>query len=112
MWCFNPLWKKEQEELLRELVKHKFQIVISGIFAYPLTEQWLGKPITEDTISELLELRDKYQINPSGEGGEIETTVLDGPDFKKKIKVVEFEKVSEEENTGNFIIKDAELIDK
>ena len=48
--CINPLWKKDQEELLKELVNNKFNIIISGIFAYPLDESWLGREINEKTI--------------------------------------------------------------
>ncbi|HHE36679.1 MAG TPA: diphthine--ammonia ligase, partial [Candidatus Woesearchaeota archaeon] len=33
LWCFNPLWKKDQEELLRETLSHGFKTIISGVFA-------------------------------------------------------------------------------
>ncbi len=45
IWCFNPLWKHDQKALLETLVEKKFKVVISGIFAYPLDEKWLGKQI-------------------------------------------------------------------
>ena len=35
-------------------------------------------------IERLVELQGKYGLSPSGEGGEIETTVLDAPMFKKE----------------------------
>ena len=84
LWCFNPLWKHDQKELLEELLEKKFNVVISGIFAYPLDEKWLGKQIDDKLIERLLELQQKYGISPSGEGGEIETTVLDAPLFRKE----------------------------
>ena len=34
---------------------------------------------TQQLIARLIELQGKYGISPSGEGGEIETTVLDAP---------------------------------
>ena len=43
VWCFNPLWKHDQKALLETLVEKKFKVIISGIFAYPLDEKWLGK---------------------------------------------------------------------
>ena len=111
LWCFNPLWMKDQEDLMRELVKNKFKVIISGIFAYPLDRAWIGKEIDNLIIDKLLKLRDKYQISPSGEGGEIETTVLDAPIFKKKIEIIEFE-IDAKGNSGAMIIKDARLVEK
>jgi ABC transporter with metal-binding/Fe-S-binding domain ATP-binding protein len=109
--CINPLWKKDQEELLKEIVKNKFKVIISGIFAYPLDEKWLGREICEKTINELVELRKKYHISPSGEGGEIETTVLDAPFFKKRIEILESE-TQTKDNSGVYIIKKARLVNK
>jgi len=109
--CINPLWKKDQEELLKEIINNKFKVIISGIFAYPLDESWLGRIIDEKAIKELVELRKKYHISPSGEGGEIETTVLDAPFFKKKIEILESE-IQAKDNSGVFIIKKARLINK
>lgn len=111
LWCFNPLWLKDQEELLREIVKNGFQVIISGIFAYPLNEEWLGKEMTQEIIEKLVVLREKYAISPSGEGGEIETTVLDAPFFEKRIKIIDSEKVADK-HSGVFIIKKAELVEK
>src|SRR3989338_3624305 len=40
--CINPLWQKNEIEYLKELIKNKFKIIITGVFAYPLNESWLG----------------------------------------------------------------------
>jgi diphthine-ammonia ligase len=111
LWCFNPLWKKSQKALLEEVVAEGFQAVISGIFAYPLDKGWLGKQIDADLIEKLVALSDKYGLSPSGEGGEIETTVLDAPLFKKKIEVLDF-KVEAKGNSGVFRIQQARLTEK
>lgn|SRR3989338_2700366 len=111
LWCFNPLWQKNQEELLNEVLKNKFKVIISGIFAYPLDKSWLGKQLDRETIKKLVELKEKYKINPAGEGGEMETTVLDAPFFKKKIKILDSE-TDYKENSGIFIIKKAGLVKK
>jgi ABC transporter with metal-binding/Fe-S-binding domain ATP-binding protein len=111
VWCFNPLWKHDQKALLETLVEKNFKVVISGIFAYPLDEKWLGKHINTDVISRLVELQSKYGISPSGEGGEIETTVLDAPMFKKKIEIVDYI-VEAKGNCGVFQIKQARLVPK
>jgi len=111
LWCFNPLWKRNQQELLEEIVKSNFEVIISGIFAYPLDKSWLGKEIDEELIVKLVELEKQYGLSPSGEGGEIETTVLDAPMFRKRIEVVDFE-VRAEENVGLFVINKARLMKK
>lgn len=109
--CLNPLWKHNQKRLLEELLQKTFKVIISGIFAYPLDEKWLGKEIDAQVIAELVELQAKYGISPSGEGGEIETTVLDAPMFKQKIEVIDSE-IKARNNSGVFIIKQAILVPK
>ncbi len=111
LWCMNPLWKMDQVELLKDVVKSRFDVMITGIFAYPLDRKWLGRKINRRVISELVGLRDRYQVSPSGEGGEIETTVLDAPFFRKRIAIVESE-VSASGNSGVMRIKRAELVRK
>ncbi len=111
LWCFNPLWKKNQQALLEELVEKQFHIIIGGVFAYPLNESWLVKQIDRSVIAKLVELQHKYGISPSGEGGEIETTVLDAPLFRKKIEVIDFE-VAAQDNSGVLVLKQARLIYK
>ena len=111
LWCFNPLWKHDQKALLEELIERRFKVVISGIFAYPLDERWLGKQIDPALISKLLELQQKYGISPSGEGGEIETTVLDAPEFRKKIEILDYT-TEAKGNSGVYRINRARLVEK
>lgn len=85
--CFNPLWKKNQLDYLKEIIKNKFKVIIIGVYAYPLDESWLGREINKDFIEEVQELNEKYKINSSGEGGEFETLVLDCPLFKNSLKI-------------------------
>ena len=85
--CFNPLWQKDQIELLYDLLKEKFKVVITGVFAYPLNGSWLGREISKDFISEIKQLSEQYKINPAGEGGEFETFVLECPLFRNPLKV-------------------------
>jgi diphthine-ammonia ligase len=93
--CFNPIWQKDQIELLDDLIKEKFKVIISGVFAYPLNEKWLGREINKEFIKEVKELRKKYGISPSGEGGEFESFVLNCPLFKKELKIVNFSEKGE-----------------
>lgn len=111
LFSINPLWQKPQEKILHEILEKKFKVIITGIFAYPLNEKWLGKEIDKEMVNELITLQKKYSINPAGEGGEIETFVLDAPIFKKKISILEYE-IKAKENSGVFLIKKAKLINK
>jgi diphthine-ammonia ligase len=111
LWQFNPLWKTDQKALLESLVAKKFQVIISGVFAYPLDEKWLGKQIDPQVIARLVELQDKYGISPSGEGGEIETTVLDAPMFNRRVEVTD-SAVDWRGDSGVYVIKLARLVPK
>ena len=83
LWCFNPLWQKDQIELLNELIENKYEVIVSGIAGYPLDEKWLGKKLTKSSIKDLIKFKEKYSFNPSGEGGEWERFVLNSPMFKE-----------------------------
>ena len=109
--CFSPLWKKNQKALLEELVAKGFKVIISGVFAYPLDESWLGKEIDNELIERLLPLGKEFGLSVAGEGGEIETTVLDAPLFKKKIEILD-SAVEAKGNSGVFMIKRAQLVSK
>ena len=89
--CFNPLWHKDEIKYLHELVKEEFKVVIVGVFAYPLTNQWLGRIIDDKFINEVKQLKEKYKIHPAGEGGEFETFVVNCPLFKRELKVTKHE---------------------
>ncbi|MCJ7469033.1 TIGR00289 family protein [Candidatus Bathyarchaeota archaeon] len=109
--CLNPLWKKDQKELLEEIVEEGYKAIISGVFAYPLDRSWLGKEIDREMIDRLVKLQEKYGISPAGEGGEIETTTLDAPPFRKRIEILESE-IKTKGDSGVLVIKKARLIGK
>lgn len=109
--CFNPLWLKDEIELLHEIVKDKYEVVISGVFAYPLDEKFLGRRLDDEMILKLEKLRDEYGLSPLGEGGEIETTVMDAPFFRKRLDIKDYD-VFYREYSGVFRIKDVRLISK
>ncbi|HLC67269.1 MAG TPA: diphthine--ammonia ligase [archaeon] len=104
--CINPLWQTNQIDHMRNVVDAGFEVMIVGVFARPLTHL-LGKKINKHVIDELADLERKHKINPAGEGGEIETFVLDGPIFKKRIVITDVEIGKEV-----YSIKDAKLVEK
>ena len=112
LWCFNPIWQKDQIEFLEELIQNNFEIVIVGIASYPFNEKYLGRKIDNKLLIELLDLQKRYKINPAGEGGEIETFVLDSPCFKKRIKITKSRKNMDSQNSGELVIDNLEMEDK
>lgn len=109
--CFNPLWQKNQEQHLKDLLKQKFDTMIVGVAAAGLDEKWLGRMLDKKAIAELIELEKKFKINVAAEGGEFETFVLDCPLFKKKLKIIKAEK-KWNGNIGEYLIKEIKLVKK
>jgi len=106
-----PLWHRDPLEYMQEVVNLGFEVIITSVSAEGLDESWLGRVIDEDLLEELKALHEKYGLHMAFEGGEAETLVLDGPIFKKRLNILDTEKVWNVDN-GHLVIKDAELIDK
>ena len=111
LWCFNPLWQIDQVNYLGRLLKEGFRIIICGVYAYPFEASWLGAELTEKMVERLAGLQKKYEINPSGEGGELETFVLDGPIFKKRIEILAASQ-GYANYRGQFVIENVRLVEK
>jgi ABC transporter with metal-binding/Fe-S-binding domain ATP-binding protein len=111
LFCLNPLWMMDEIELLKEVKNSGITAIISGVFSFPLEKEILGKPVDEEFIKKMEVLQKKYAINPAGEGGEIETTVLDAPFFKKRIELIDT-KIEYENYSGVFVINKARLVEK
>ena len=109
LWCFNPLWLRDEVSILGEALELGFEIVFTRIAGYPLSRNMLGKKITMETIKMLENM--KNFVNPAGEGGEYETLVLDMPLFTKKIKIVGYEVVGSEYD-ATLVVKKAEREEK
>lgn len=103
--CFNPLWQKPEFEYLEELLKNKFDVIITGVFAYPLDNSFLGKKIDKHFIEQIKKLNQKFEIHPAGEGGEFETFVVNCPLFKRELKVIEKKISSGGENNFRMELK-------
>jgi len=107
---YAPLWHKEPESLLREMII-LMDIRMVKVAALGMDESWLGRRFDEKLIGDLMELNRKYRVHLAGEGGEYETLVLDAPFYKKRINLLETEKVWMGDCGVLKVIK-AELLDK
>ena len=82
-----PLWNFKSERVWKELLKRKFEVVLTKISCEGLDEKWLDKIIDKNRFMELKKLAFKYDFRLDFEGGEAESAVLWMPEFKKHIKI-------------------------
>lgn len=106
-----PLWHRDPEDYMREIIDLGFDVIISSVSAEGLDESWLGRRIDNDLLDKIVKLNRKYSIHIAFEGGEAETLVLNGPIFKKRVKIIESEKIWDRDS-GYFLIKNAVLEEK
>ena len=107
----TPLWHADVGEYMKNLIKDGFHAIIVSVSADGLESKWLGKEINEDSLEELSELSRKYRFHLGFEGGEAETAVLDGPNFRYRIGINE-SKVIDEGQKHYLDILSAEKIEK
>jgi diphthamide synthase (EF-2-diphthine--ammonia ligase) len=94
--------------MAKKLLDSGFEVMITSVSADGLGKEWLGKVIDKPALEKLKKVAKKHKIHLSGEGGEFETLVLNGPIFKRRLEVTSSE-VQWEGDTGRFVIKDARL---
>ena len=90
---FSPLWYKNPETLLKEMIENEFKLMIMSVAAAGFNVGWLGRKIDERCIHDLRILNKKFGVHMSGEGGEFESIVLDCPLFSKPIKIKKARKI-------------------
>lgn len=90
--CLAYLWKRNQEDLLKEMISQNLHAIIIKVATLGLNKSHLGKSLVE-IMDHLLEMNKRYNIHICGEGGEYETLVLDCPIFQKRIKIIESETI-------------------
>lgn len=106
-----PLWHVDPEEYMMEIISLGFEVIVTSVAAEGLDKSWLGRKIDQRMVNDLKRLNRRFGVNLAFEGGEAETFVLDGPIFKKRIKILDFEK-KWFDDSGILKIKDAILVDK
>jgi len=84
---FAPLWRIDQEEYMRSLVREGFEVMVVSVQAYGLPSRIVGQVLDEDLVEDIIARAKRYGFNPAFEGGEAETLVLDAPLFREKLRV-------------------------
>ncbi len=106
----SPLWNKEPESYMNELLSENFEYIISTVSSNGLDDSWLGRPITKYDLLELKKLQKKFDFNLNFEGGEAETFVTNCPLFEKPLLIQD--SITEWDGyRGRFEILEAKLKD-
>lgn len=93
-----PLWGVDQRAYLRSVLESGIEFVIISITSMGIPHDLLGRPLGPGDIERIVALSAKYGFNPSFEGGEAETLVVDAPLFKYRISLSgEIKRVSDYE---------------
>ena len=100
-----PLWQMDQEKEIELLLNNNFKFMICKIAALGLDQKYLGKIVSKEDLTDFKKLNTKYGFNIAGEGGEYETIVIDSPMFNKKIEILDYKIIMENDFTGFLEIK-------
>lgn len=106
-----PFWNVNYKDFLKKTIDLMYDVRIVGVFSEGLDKSWLGRKLDKKAIKELAKLETEHGISIVGEGGEIETFVINGPIFKKRIKIMKTKKIWDNTtNSGKLIIETAFLV--
>lgn len=106
-----PLWLRDPSSLMREIIQSNFKVMVTGVAAWGLGREWLGKILKMEDVEAMEIISGRFGINLCGEGGEMETLVLDCPLFSKKLEVLDYE-VEWMGDRGFLNIIEARLVEK
>ena len=106
-----PLWGRDGFELLQEMLSEGLVIVVTAVAAHGLDETWLGRVLDEEAAEELRNLNERFGVNVCGEGGEMETLVLDAPWFSKRLSIERAQPVWDGVR-GSYLVEEARLLPK
>ena len=101
----RPLWHRDTQKILNEFINEGFKATLVRVRTDVLGMEWLGREINKEFFDDVLKLG---TVDPCGEHGEFHTFVTDGPLFKKRIEILESEKVKLNGN-GRLVIKRFEV---
>lgn len=78
-----PLWQREREDILREIIDSGYECIIKSVDKNALDTSFLGRKLSHELIDEMKDLG----IDACGENGEYHTIVVNGPVFKTPVDV-------------------------
>ena len=88
----EPLWNSSPPSLVEEFIELGFKAIVVSCQADKFSKNFVGREVNKDLVNELK----SRNICPCGENGEFHTLVIDGPVFKRRIKILKSEPVFKE----------------
>lgn len=104
-----PLWKLRTQDIVEDFIEKGFEAIVVSAKQEIFTDEWLGRKIDRNFIEDVRRL--EKDIDLCGESGEFHSFVVNGPIFKKRIKILEADKISRD-GYHNLDIKKYRLEDK
>jgi uncharacterized protein (TIGR00290 family) len=84
-------------------------IIVTAVAAMGLDEGWLGRVLDPEAVEALRGLSERFGVDVCGEGGEMETLVLDAPWFRSRLEVLEARRVWDGVR-GSYVVERAGLL--
>ncbi len=109
---FAPLWHKNQEQLVKEMIDANFDIRLIAVAADGLDESYLGRKYDQALLEDFKKKHQKYGLHIAGEGGEFESFVLDCPLFKERLEITKATKVMDSKHSGYLKIEEIKRVPK
>jgi diphthine-ammonia ligase len=78
-----PLWQRDRQRLMDELLTAGFEAVIVAVRDGVLPPELLGQTINAPLVAEI----ERHGADAAGENGEFHTLVVDGPLFRHRLEV-------------------------
>ncbi len=91
--AIEPLWGANPEQILTDFINEGFEATVVRAKADLFGKEWLGLKIDGNFARELHKLKNKSNFHILGEAGEYHTFVTNGPLFKRRIRILEGDKV-------------------
>ena len=85
-----PLWNEDTRDLLDAVLSGGFRPVFTCVKEPWFDADWIGHQLDGQRVEALKSLHDRLGIDICGENGEYHTMVLDGPIFKRSVRIEEF----------------------
>ncbi|WP_332445300.1 diphthine--ammonia ligase [Dehalococcoides mccartyi] len=89
-----PLWQDNRATLLSELIDLGFEVRILAADSTEMGESWLGRKLDKGMLTELTI---RHSLSPNGNVGYYHTFVTDGPLFKSRLVIEEWDRVFDEQ---------------
>lgn len=105
---FSPMWRKDQDMILDEVISSGVEAIIIGCYAEGLDRSWLGRRLDKEAAAELRAIRARTGISVIGEGGEYESLTLNSPMHRFPLEIVSSE-IEWKNGSGTLHVREARL---